>query len=72
MPFYVFARVVAQSIGSTVDKTELFEEEIAPLLAKLKADREFASKRPAVDHDDFMHCRPDRYGIWRDSNGDPI
>jgi hypothetical protein len=72
VPFAEFTRVVAESLGSTVDKQKLFEEEIAPLLAKLKADRELALKCPAVSRDDFMYCRPDKYGIWRDSDGDPI
>jgi len=67
-----FVRVVAESVGNTVDKIKLLEMEMAPRMAQLKADRAFALKRPAVDHDDFMYCRPDRYGIWRDSDGDPI
>ena len=40
--------------------------------SKVVAESVIASNHPPVDHDDFMYCRQDEDGIWRDPDGDPI
>jgi hypothetical protein len=59
-------------LGGTTNKLDLLKEEMAPRMAQLKADRAEGARRPAVDYEDYLYCRPDKYGIWRDPDGDPI
>jgi len=52
-------------------KKEMVEISFAEF-AKVVADSADPSKRLPVDHDDFLYCRPDEDGIWRDPDGIPI